>query len=1445
MSNFRKLNRSSRETDANVKQKILSELQNVFPVDGNFFRLDAKNFQIKNQNAPLSSVKKALSSGSSVMASVTADISLYDKNSKKVIDRKRRTIMRIPEYTKKGSFVIEGNSYTIPYQQRLRPGVYTLKKRNGEINSMFNLGKGRNFNMKIDKGGNLKIKVGSLHVSLYSILKDIGITDNQMEAVWGKELLGINKKSYNPSDAQKFLKAFKYSSDNTTIDNAKDELKKSISESTVSPEVVKETLGVESDKVNPLMILAASKKLLGVYNGTVEQDDRENMMFKQVMAPEDMLAEAFRKNIKEEVNKIKFKLGNPSTSKIEDVIGTGTAGLTRPVKNFIVSSKASRLSEEYNPLMMHTTTHLITPMGEGGVGDTRALNLDTKAVHPSHLGFIDPIVSPEGAAVGITLAVTDNSYIDEHGAPAIGVINAKTGKKEVKKLSELWNKNVAYPVSKERIKEDGIMVRRGEHDFKAKTKKDVDYILENAGDMHAPSSNVIPLINSSDANRTNMAQKHVQQALPLKNREIPNVSVMHEGEDFTRRVLKDSGHIPFAPVSGTVSKIDNDYVYIKDKNGKVSKVDYTKDMPLARKTFISHDLKVKVGDKVKEGQHLADSNFTRDGHLALGKNMRTAWLSMPGNRNDGIVISESAAEELTSEHMYKEAVHIAAGEILDLKRFQTLFPDVVSKWGASNYDSRGIIKKGAKVVKSQPLVFKLAKSDAKQIKTKLERVMHKPYKAIIDTWHHADSGEIVEVNTGASEVRITAKVESKAKIGDKLSARQGNKGVITKIVPDDEMPKNKKGEQVDILMTSAGVISRTNGGSLIEAGLGKIADKTKKRYIIEHYSKPDNLKFMEDEAKKNKVELYEELINPETGKPFPKKVFVGNPMIMKLFKDSESGMSAVGVGATDVNEQPLKGGDESASSYSNMEVNALLAHGAKNLLHEAKHIKGQKNDEFFDAFRRGAPLPRPSENFASEKFKAYLSQLGVNVHADKNSTEFSLVPMTDKEIVKKSAGAIRNADTVYAKDGKIVKGGLFDESIFGGPTGKRYGHIKLNTEILNPLYKEPISRLLGMTADKLDERIKKDGFDWIKKDINKIDPAKKVEELKKETENSKNPQLANRNIKLIKFLNKAKDMKGKVSGYAFISNVPVIPPVFRPVTKDANGDVSVNDLNLHYQDIHLLSDTIKNSRNNSEQSKKDLGYELFKSVGAMYGTEKSPNKKMVDKNVKGVLDILGGDTPKQSFAQKNLLRVKQFMSGRGVIKPARTDIGIDEIEIPEKIGLKMYEPHISRRLSRAGFTPIKTKEMIESKDPIAIKAMNDIAKEVPVVYNRAPSLWKHNMVGGFPKFVKGNTIGINPLMERSLGADYDGDTVALHVPVTQKAITDVKEKILPSKNIFTDEGSYSDPDVVIMPDQDATLGIYKSSRPDSKKIKKVSSISELKKKINSGEIKYNDIVSVG
>jgi len=443
-----------------------------------------------------------------------------------------------------------------------------------------------------------------------------------------------------------------------------------------------------------------------------------------------------------------------------------------------------------------------------------------------------------------------------------------------------------------------------------------------------------------------------------------------------------------------------------------------------------------------------------------------------------------------------------------------------------------------------------------------------------------------------------------------------------------------------------------------------------------------------------------------------------------------------------------------------------------------------------------------------------------------------------------SSGAIKNTETVAAKNMKVVKGGLFDESIFGGPQGTRYGHINLPMKILNPLYKEQVAGLLGVSAGKLIDEVNHNGFDDIEKRISSIDVDKKLKQLKYESKNTSNQQLINKNIKQIKFLEKIKNSGHKLKDAVFISKIPVIPPVYRPIAKGMDGSVTVNDLNMFYQDIGMLSDAIKHSGKISGGTKKELSKDLYHTVGALYGVEETPNKKLKNKQIKGVLDILGGETPKKSYIHKTMLRSKQFMSGRGVIKPARNDIALDEIEIPEKMGLEMYSPHIQRNLARRGYSPIEAKELIENRDPRAIETLHEIGKHIPVVYNRAPTLWKHNILGGYPKFIKGSTIGINPLVERAMNADYDGDTVSVHVPLTDKAIHDVKTKIMPSKALFTEEKGYHDPDVLYLPNQDATLGIYKASLKSRKPVKRVKNIDELKHKIASGEINYNDKVIV-
>jgi len=1204
-------------------------------------------------------------------------------------------------------------------------------------------------------------------------------------------------------------------------------------------DVSKNNIGVESDHISPQVLIKSMHLLLDSAQGKdLDTEQKNNLANKLILNASHLMPEYFNKTFNKEFFKIRQKLNTPNIKSLKDVFSHSY--FTDPLKSFLTTSKISRMPEEYNPLQINMARKLLTPMGEGGVEDETAITESEKSIHPSQLGFVDPIVSPEGAKSGIVLAVTTNAYVDDNGEPAIKVINAKTGKEEIVPIKELWSKKVAYPTTLNRAKKEGIGVRIGYKEDVVKSIKDADYIIPHTADIHTDSTKMLPLLNSMDTMRATMAQKHSQQAQSLVHREIPAVSTLDSGNrEHTQVIAEKTNQIIKSPIDGVVNKVTEDEIVI---NGK--KIKLTKDLPLARKTYVSFYPTVKEGQKVKKGQIIAESNYTKDGHLALGTHLRTAWMSMPGNRNDAIVISETAAKKLTSLHMYKEAIDIKKEDILDLKKAKALFPMTLAKFDLSKYDENGVIKPGVEVGPNEPLVIKLVPNNDKPL-TKLEKTLFKPFKIKIESWNHDKPGQVVSVKKSGGTYRIFVKTIAEAKVGDKLSGRYGNKGVISKILPDDQMPRNEKGEPVHVVFTSAGVISRTNPGQLIEGTLGKVSKKTGKRYVIPMYGKEDNLKFAEEEAKKHGIEQYETLINPETGKPFPQKVFVGEPYILKLFKDSESGMSATSTDKVDINEQPGKGGKRSASSISNMEVNALLAHNAKDYLREVRTIKGQKNDAFFEAFRRGEPLPKPAENFAYEKFKALLEQLNVKVHD--TPSEFKVLPLTDKEVLERGKQEVKNPETVNVTDGSPRQGGLFDPKIFG-ELGNRYAHIKLAAPIINPIYSKELAFLLGKTEKKLNEELAQpNGVSNLIKEIEGINIDKKLKELKEINKTTNDETLKDKNIKLIKFLEKVKTINKPLKDIVINRTLTVIPPAYRPVIKDHTGKFGVSDLNLHYQDVIKINEALKEAIKNNldEKTINELKLELQHAIGALYGLNKSHNPQIANKNVKGILDIIGGDRPKTSYAQKALLRKNQFMSGRAVIIPSRGDLKLDEVELPEDMGLKIYEPHITREMSKMGYTPAQTKKMIEEKDPRVMKVLHDLGKRIPVIYNRAPSLWKHNIIGAYPKFVPGHSISVPPMVERALAGDFDGDQIAVHVPLTQKAIDDVKNKILASKQLFTDQGTLTKKDLLMITDQDAIIGAYKASVPSKKKPVRVNSIEELKRLIQQGVINYNDPVIIG
>ena len=260
-------------------------------------------------------------------------------------------------------------------------------------------------------------------------------------------------------------------------------------------------------------------------------------------------------------------------------------------------------------------------------------------------------------------------------------------------------------------------------------------------------------------------------------------------------------------------------------------------------------------------------------------------------------------------------------------------------------------------------------------------------------------------------------------VGDKLAGRYGNKGVVAKIIPDHEMIQDEKGRPLDLILTSASVISRINPAQIIETAVGKVVEKTGKPILYDNAENKNAVLWAKNLLKEHGIKDKEHVYDPIQKRKIlggdGKGVLVGRQFIYKLFKSTDTNFSGHGVGPYDVNEQPLKtGGDESAKGIGKMEFDSLISHGARNLLQESATVRGTKSDEFWRAVQLGAPLPAPKPSFAFNKFTAMLEGSGIRV--DKRGSRFKLLPMTDKGVLEKSRGAIENKKT---RDGGPVRPG--------------------------------------------------------------------------------------------------------------------------------------------------------------------------------------------------------------------------------------------------------------------------------------------------------------------------------------------------------------------------------------------------------------------------------------
>ncbi|MCJ7829711.1 DNA-directed RNA polymerase subunit beta [Patescibacteria group bacterium] len=675
------------------------------------------------------------------------------------------------------------------------------------------------------------------------------------------------------------------------------------------------------------------------------------------------------------------------------------------VKEFFTSSQISQFMDNENPLAELEHKRRLSATGPGGLTRERA-GFDVRDVQPSHYGRICPIQTPEGPNIGLVGHLASFARINPYGFIETPYFKVKAGRV----TSEIHYLN-AYDEEKYNIasgavpidKKGKILPQKVEARIKSEPgladREKIDFIDVSSEQSISMGASCIPFLQNNDANRALMGSNMQRQAVPLIRPEPPLVCTGVE-----ERIARDSGQGVIAEEDGVVAEVDANHIEVKTEKSKV------KNYPL--KTFIRTNQYtcfhqrpiVRKGQKVKKGDLLADGGGISQGYLALGQNILVAFLPWRGwNFEDAIIISE----RLVKDDLYT-SIHIESFSC-DIRETK-LGPEIttfdipnVSEEKLKDLDEDGIVRIGAEVGPNAILVGKISpkgETDLTAEERLLRAIFGEKAREVKDTsltMEHGKRGRVVGIKVFSRDLgyklepgvikKIEVEVAEIRKIqsGDKLSGRHGNKGVISKVLPPEEMPFMEDGTPIDIILNPLGVVSRMNIGQILETHLSFAAKKL--GYIaISPALAGAKEKDIKEELKKaglpedGKIRLFD----GRTGLPFPEKITIGYIYMMKLIHMVKDKIHMRSIGPYSlITQQPLGGKAQfGGQRFGEMEVWALEGYGAAYTLQEMLTIKSDDvlgRAATYEAILKGEPIRSPNVPASFNLLVAELKSLGLSV----------------------------------------------------------------------------------------------------------------------------------------------------------------------------------------------------------------------------------------------------------------------------------------------------------------------------------------------------------------------------------------------------------------------------------------------------------------------------------
>jgi DNA-directed RNA polymerase subunit beta len=757
-----------------------------------------------------------------------------------------------------------------------------------------------------------------------------------------------------------------------------------------------------------------------------ELDEYEHFGNRRLRTVGELIQEAFRVGLYRMERVVRERM----TTEDVDTITPQTIINIRPVvaalKEFFGSSQLSQFLDQTNSLASLTHRRRLSALGAGGLTRERA-PIEVRDVHPTHYGRMCPIETPEGPNIGLIGSLASMATVSEFGfiqTPYRVVKNGRVTDEivylDAAEEAQYTIAQASEPVDEKtgRFLHENVLCRSKEGEAVTAEPKDIEFMDVAPAQIVSVATALIPFLEHNDANRALMGANMQRQAVPLM---IPQAPLVGTGLEY--RAAIDTGDVVLAGDPGQVTDVDAEKVVIETKDGKDT-YDLTKFMRSNQGTLIHQKPIVELGERVKAGDVLADGSSTDMGELALGANLLVAFMPFEGyNFEDAIVISERLVKEdvLSSIHIHEYEIDARTTKLGD----EEITRDIPNRSEESlkDLDERGVVRIGAEVGSGDLLVGKVTPKGETELtaEEKLIRAIFKEKaREVRDTSlkvPHGEGGKVIDVKTFSREagddlspgvnelVRVYVAKKRKIAEGDKLAGRHGNKGVIAKIVPEEDMPYLEDGRPVDVVLNPLGVPSRMNIGQILETHLGWAAahgvfaedgarngeptpvaspvfdgasEKDVDEAIISWVEQnPDSPIAISVNKQKRRTSGKVRLFNGKTGEPYANKITVGYMYILKLLHLVDDKIHARSTGPYSlVTQQPLGGKAQfGGQRFGEMEVWALEAYGAAYTLQEMLTIKSDDTVgrvKAYEAIVKGENIAEPS---IPESFKVLLKEM--------------------------------------------------------------------------------------------------------------------------------------------------------------------------------------------------------------------------------------------------------------------------------------------------------------------------------------------------------------------------------------------------------------------------------------------------------------------------------------